>query len=142
MILDMFGLPSDPDLYSQDWPDSLPASVCYGSFAELDEYDIVIPSWNSAPRQDVIRAGCTVATIDTTECDQVFLRAFVELPTEAAARARFAEAYATACEQASAVFAQLPEEEQRGALVPDGVGEWIRDDEWLCEEYEWDPEYR
>jgi hypothetical protein len=141
MITDLIGLPLDPDLFATPWPDSLPASVRYGSFADLDDHALVIPWWNSAPRRDVIRAGCVVAIIDTTDFDQVILRGYVELPTEGAARVQFAEAYARACADARVTFAHLPNEEKRGALVPPGVAGWIPDDEeW--DDFEWEPDYR
>jgi hypothetical protein len=108
-----------PAVEDAPWPPSLPAGLRWHDSRELDEKDIVVPSWNAIPRREVVRAGRTVAVIDTTECGVVRVVESVELPTQEDARIAHQRMFTRECAQACDDLQELPEALKVGALMPE-----------------------
>jgi hypothetical protein len=108
-----------PDVEVASWPPALPEALRWHDSSELDDTDIAVPSWNAIPLREVVRAGRTVAVIDTTECGVVRVVECVELLTEDDARLAYQKIFARECDQAWADFQELPDDLKVGALLPE-----------------------
>ena len=78
----------------------------------------MFPSWNAIPLREVVRAGSTVAVIDTSECGVVWVVNHWNYPTAAKARKGFRTVYRQERDWAQERFDQLPEDMQEGAALP------------------------
>jgi hypothetical protein len=107
----------DPSLRDWDWPVGLPTGIRNDDYTELDEWQLVVPSWNAIPLREVVRAGRTVAVVDSPESAPATVVKWFTLPAVVMAKVWLRLWHKLECQRARRIFRELPEDLKRGALL-------------------------